>query len=189
MLLALGGCGVVHRTFYIPVYSGYLRESTTCGWVPHGSALVPLDDTVSIALSMAPGGENEIGLSLQVPLSPGQSLQFEQAVLVLETASGATQANLQEFMVAVHGRNGQPGHFEQVQPTDLLEGRRNADLRIHDEPSASNDLFSSNARFPVDSEAKVTLFLPRVRVNGRSVSTEGIEFKLVTRTGVEACVQ
>ncbi len=188
-VLVLGGCGVVHRTFYIPVDTAYLREGLTCGWVPHGSAVIPLDDTVSISLGMAPGGLQATILYLQIPLAPGQSVQFAETALVLETAAGAATAHLQEFKVAVHGRSGQPGHYEYLAPNAVLDAHRNAELPVDDQPHARSDLFSSNVEFPISSAENVQLLLPRVIVNGRTVSPGRVEFRLVTRRGVEACVQ
>jgi|GEM_PF-6402264 len=187
--LSISACAVVHRTYYAPVDAKFLREGTTCGWVPYAFALIPLDTNVSASFNMAPTAANEISLSVNITLSKGQTVKFEDSALTLEMSDKTIASKLERFKVSVYGRNGRPGYFEYVEPTEVLEGHRNSDLVVSDDPYASNDLFTSRVRFEARPEERVKLHLPPVKVNGRQLTLNTVEFSLVSKTGVEACVQ
>ena len=184
-------CAVRTNQYYLPTDSTFAKEGTVCGSVPFGSASIPLGETLRASVSAIPS-ENNIALSIQIPLPLGTKVRFLKPELAIEGpgTDRASSGRLEPFRVSVYGEGGRPGHHESVDSNTLLEGRgRNFGLATADTQYLKSDLFISQTAIAVSPSESVVLVFPAVEVNGTVIEEQRIPLRLVRKTGVLACVQ
>jgi len=187
----MAGCAVSTQRYYLPTDARYAEAGTVCGVVPWGQTRVPLADSLSTSVRLAPV-DGRVAMSIQLALPQGTKVRFSEPDIRLQVPSTGTEytARLSQFRVSIFGRGGRPGHHEYVDPESILEGRgRNADLAGPDTQYAKNDLFISSAVFATQPVNAYVLKLPAIEVNGAIRAPQSIPVALVEKTGVATCVQ
>lgn len=184
-------CAVRTNQYYLPADATLAVEGTTCGSVPYGHTNLPLGEGLRVSVSAIPSQES-IGLSIQLPLPLGAKVRFLPPEMVVEDPSTgrSAAARLAPFRVSVYGEGKRAGHVELVPPDAPLEGKgRNARLATPDTKYLVNDLHISSATVGAVPSQSVVLVFPAVEVNGVVTEVRRIPLRLVSKTGVLACVQ
>ena len=189
--LLASACTVRTNQYYLPTDSRLAQEGTVCGSVPFGHANIPLGDTLRAFVSASPSAQN-ISLTIQLPLPLGARVRFVKPELSIEPpGTGRVHTGqLEPFRVSVYGEGSRPGHHDLTSPSSLLEGKgRNLRLATADTQYLKSDLYISRAVIAAEPSESVTLIFPAVEVNGAVIEAQRIPLRLVTKSGVLACVQ
>jgi len=189
--LLVCACAVRMHQYYLPTDSTLAKEGSVCGSIPFGSARIPLGETLHATISATPS-ENNIALSIQLPLPLGAKVRFLKPELAIESSGigRISSGRLAPFRISVYGGSGQPSHHEYLDSSTLLEGKgRNLRLATAETQYLKSDLFVSGTVIAIAPPESVVLVFPAVEVNGTVIKEQRIPLRLVRKTGVLACVQ
>ncbi len=175
------GCAVT-KQYYLPVDKNLANEYRVCGSVPAGQMQLPIGSDLFMRVDLTPR-EDRIYLYLELPLPKGTSVRFLKPIIEFEVSgSGKTYiAHLDKFRV---------GRDEYFNADEVLEGLgRTAHLAKPDTQYAKNDYFSSGTSVLVKPPDGLLLKFPAILVNGSTLGSQIIQFRLIEKTGVMTCIQ
>lgn len=124
VLLLLSACVVTSERYYVPVDPSLVTEGKVCGFVPWGSAHIPLVEGLAASISLAPVN-GQLSASIQLSIPTGTRVRFTKSEIRFDDLSTGKEyfASLKQWQVGVYGRGGRPGYHDYFGSDALLEGR------------------------------------------------------------------